>query len=194
MYSFMALWLLLATYAYIRGRRRVNGYAGGSHLLSHRHWRNITKPFSFLFDPACYHAHSPKRLEILKAVLLSGIGAMIFYLPWLIQLPGQFARVEGSYWVARPDPARLFTLLLTFITNLPLPNNWLPIALFISLMAVVLGVLQTIRIKNKEGFWIFYLSFAPPLLLFLFSQWKPVYIERALLRQGRCSHFGWHGY
>ncbi|HUI90238.1 MAG TPA: glycosyltransferase family 39 protein [Anaerolineales bacterium] len=188
MYSFMAMWLLLATYAYVRGSR-----AGKL-----RWW--------ILFAVACALAQYMQNLSAfylvslavtpvlqrdwksLKAVVLSGLAAVVLYLPWLIELPSQFAKVEQSYWVARPDAYRLITLLLVFITNLPLPNDWLPIALFISMIAVTIGVLQTIRTARRngaqEGLWTFYLAFAPPLLLFLFSQWEPVYIERALVPSG----------
>lgn len=46
--------------------------------------------------------------------------------------------------------------------------------------------MQTFRraYRNLNALWLFYLSFAPPLLLFLVSQWVPVYIERALLPSG----------
>ncbi len=87
----------------------------------------------------------------LKAVLLAGLGAVVLYIPWLIEIPGQFAKVEQSYWVARPDLSRLFTLLLVFTTNLPLPNNWLPIALFIALLLMIVGILQTIRAIQKDS-------------------------------------------
>jgi len=58
---------------------------------------------------------------------------------------------------------------------------------------VLLGVLslwqsfRTIRNKDKHtspGLWLAYLAFTPPILLFLVSQWQPIYIERALLPSG----------
>ncbi|HUH97627.1 MAG TPA: glycosyltransferase family 39 protein [Anaerolineales bacterium] len=189
MYSFMAAWLLLATYAYVRGSR-----------TGQRRWW-------ILFAVSCALAQYTQNLSAfylvvlamtpilrrdwksLKAVIFAGLGALILYIPWLIELPGQFAKVEGSYWVARPDVSRLFTLLLVYITNLPLPDNWLAIALFIALIVVTIGILQSVRrtVPKRaaaEGLWTLYLSFGPPLLLFLFSQWKPVYIERALVASG----------
>ncbi|MCJ7585949.1 MAG: hypothetical protein MUO30_14430, partial [Anaerolineales bacterium] len=38
--------------------------------------------------------------------------------------------------------------------------------------------------RNPNALWLFYLSFSPPILLFIVSQWVPVYIERALLPSG----------
>jgi uncharacterized membrane protein len=188
MYAFMAMWLLLATYAYIRGSKTGKLrwwilFAIAAALAQYAH--NLA---AFYLIPLAITPILQRDWKSLKAVLLAGLGAVVLYIPWLIEIPGQFAKVEQSYWVARPDLSRLFTLLLVFTTNLPLPNNWLPIALLIALMLVVVGILQTVRMIRKdssgEGLWTFYLSFAPPLLLFLFSQWEPVYIERALVPSG----------
>jgi len=65
------------------------------------------------------------------------------------------------------------------------------------LIIVITALIQTIRNRHqtgaKDGLWLLYLSFAPPLLLFLFSQWKSVYIERALLPSGAifCIWLAW---
>jgi hypothetical protein len=88
--------------------------------------------------------------------------------------------------VERPGLDKFFTLLLVYVTNLPLPDVLLFIALFIALAVFVIATLQTFRRANRNpnALWLFYLSFVPPLLLFLVSQWTPVYIERALLPSG----------
>jgi hypothetical protein len=99
--------------------------------------------------------------------------------------------------VARPDISSLFTLLLVFITNTPLPANLIAVVLTIVLIITIIGFIQTWRTTrqtgSKEGLWLLYLSFAPPLFLFLFSQWRPVYIERALLPSGAifCIWLAW---
>jgi hypothetical protein len=133
----------------------------------------------------------------LRAVTLAGMGALILYLPWALQIPAQFAKIQSAYWVDRPDISKLFTLLLVYITNTPLPANWIAGALAIALIIVIIGFVQTIRYTRqtdaKDGLWLLYLSFAPPLFLFLFSQWEPVYIERALLPSGAifCIWLAW---
>jgi hypothetical protein len=65
------------------------------------------------------------------------------------------------------------------------------------LIIIVVAILQTWRTthqtNSKDGLRLLYLSFAPPLFLFLFSQWRPVYIERALLPSGAifCIWLAW---
>jgi hypothetical protein len=99
--------------------------------------------------------------------------------------------------VERPDISKLFTLLLVFITNTPLPTQFIATALASVLVIVILGIIQTIRHSRQPhagtGGWLLYLAFGPPILLFLFSQWRPVYIERALLPSGAvfCIWLAW---
>jgi 4-amino-4-deoxy-L-arabinose transferase-like glycosyltransferase len=199
MYSLLALFLLLATYTYWRASRSGHWlwwmgfsiFAAGSqythnlaafYLIALALWPLITKDW-----------------RPLKSVTLAGIFSVLLYLPWLVYLPAQFAKVNQAYWIDKPGFYRLFTLLLYFITNLPLPKAWLVVGLFIALFAVAIGVWQTIRAAREKlndshnGLWMFYLAFMPPLLLFLFSQWKPIYLERALLPSGAvfCIWLAW---
>lgn len=188
MYAFLALWLLLATYSYLRGMRSgdrrwwlVFGLA--SALAQYTH--NLA---AFFLIPLAVTPLLKRDLRTFRSVLISGLLAILLYLPWLIQLPAQFAKVDQSYWVDKPDISSLFTLLLVFTTNTPLPDSWILPALALSILIVAIGFMQTVRMnigseKNK-GLWILYLTFTPPLLLFIFSQWIPVYIERALLPSG----------
>jgi hypothetical protein len=131
-----------------------------------------------------------KDWKTAKAVAAAGLLALLLYLPWLVNVPAQVTKINQAYWIERPSPTRLFTLLLFFTTNLPLPNSWLVIGLFIALATTAVALLQTLQASKKkiEGWdanlWALYLAFAPPILLFLFSQWKPIYLERALLSSG----------
>jgi hypothetical protein len=113
-----------------------------------------------------------------------------------MSLPGQLARVQKSYWTAPPDFSRLFTTILSFTTNLPIPPGWLPLALLASLLTLFMAIYQTIEaLKSggehlQAGLWLAYMSITPVLLLFIVSQVYPVYIERALLPSG-AVYLGW---
>jgi len=186
MYSFLAMWLTIATYAYLRGSRDKTWgwwvlFSVAAVLAQYTH--NLA---AFYLIPLAITPILHRDRKTLLSVVLGGAGAFVLYLPWFIQLPSQFNKVYNSYWVARPGFAKLFTLLLTYVTNLPLPGGWLFPALFIALAVFSIGLIQTFRASNRNasGLWLLYLSFAPPIFLFLFSQWVPVYIERALLPSG----------
>ncbi len=135
-------------------------------------------------------ALSSGKLQPVLGTLAGGLLAVLLYLPWLIQLPAQVARVNTAYWTTRPGLGRLLTTLLTFTTNLPVPDGWLPLALFVMIFLIVLAGWQTWRAFRRAGpkpwggLWLAWMAFAPVALLFLISQVQPVYIERALLPAG----------
>lgn len=188
MYAFLALWLLLATYSYLRGTRGGDRrwwlvFGLSSALAQYTH--NLA---AFFLIPLAVTPLLKRDFRTFRSVLISGLLAILLYFPWLIQLPAQFAKVDQSYWVAKPGISSLFNLLLVFTTNTPLPDLWIMPALAIAMLIVAIGLIQTVRVKSSSeesnGLWILYLTFTPPLLLFIFSQWISVYIERALLPSG----------
>ena len=64
--------------------------------------------------------------------------------------------------------------------------------LSIALLQTVLA-LRRRTAGYKDSLWLLYLAFAPPALMFGFSQWIPVYLERALLPSGAifCIWLAW---
>jgi 4-amino-4-deoxy-L-arabinose transferase-like glycosyltransferase len=197
MYAFLAMWLLLATYAAQRGIREGKWKWWALFSLSAAFAQYSHNLAAFYLVTLALLPIFQRNWRALRAIILAGIGALILYSPWLIQLPAQFTKVQNAYWVARPDLSKLFTLLLVYITNTPLPPQFIAGALAIVLVIVMIGITQTIRHSRQSheeaGSWLLYLSFAPPLFLFLFSQWRPVYIERALLPSGAifCIWLAW---
>jgi hypothetical protein len=116
--------------------------------------------------------------------------ALILYSPWLWNLASQLKKISTNYWTETPGLDHLFTTLLSYTTNLPLPGLWLPIGLFITLSLFSTGLWQTIKAArvgdefDPRGVWLLYLSLTPVLLLLAISQLQPVFIERALLFSG----------
>jgi len=197
MYSFLALWLLIAAYAFVRGARTGGWqwwilFCVTSALAQYTH--NLAA--FFLVAIALIPILQNDWRTFLR-LALAGFFAIILYLPWLVQLPAQFAKIQLAYWVERPALWRLLTLVIVYVTNTPLPDSWIVFALLIGLASVSIGVLQTVKAFPKaqtgNGILALYLSFAPPLFLFVFSQWRPVYIERALLPSGAifCIWLAW---
>jgi len=197
MYAFLAMWLLLATYAYQRGsktgdRRWWILFAVSAALAQYAHHLAAFYLIALALLPIFQ-----KNWQTLRSIIFAGLGALLLYLPWAVQLPAQFSKVQSAYWVERPDISKLFTLLIVYITNTPLPPALVAAVLAIALIIAVIGLVQTVRYsrqtKDHAGLWFFYLAFAPPILLFLFSQWRPIYIERALLPSGAifCIWLAW---
>lgn len=197
MYALLAMWLLIATYAYQRGARGDGWKWWGLFSITAALAQYSHNLAAFYLAPLALLPVLQRNWRALRAMILSGIGALILYSPWLVQLPAQFAKVQNSYWVARPDVSNLFTLLLAYFTNTPVPAQLTAPALAIVLVITMVGIIQTVRHTRQThtgaGGWLLYLSFASPLILFLFSQWRPVYIQRALLPSGAifCIWLAW---
>lgn len=186
MYSLFSFWLLLATFSFLRGRggnwKWWIVFAVSSALAQYTH--NLA---AIYLIPLAVTPVFQKDWRTLKAVVAASIFSILLYLPWLIHLPAQFEKVQAAFWVERPGVEKIFSLLLFYLPHLPLPNNLLLPGLLAACLTVTLAVFQ-IFIAKKEGInsfaqmqWTAYLAFIPPLLLWLVSQYIPVYIERALL-------------
>lgn len=202
MYALMTFLLVGATYALLKGMQKRRWgwwllFAVCSALAQYSHNLAVFYLIPLAFTPLLF-----KDWRSLLAVSLSGLGALLLYIPWIVRIPAQFAKIRGKFWIERPSPARLISTLLSFVTNLPVPDNWLTVALFVTFFVVALGLWQTFRAlrawrqENADvwrGLWLLYLAFVPPIFLFLFSQWQPVYIERALLPSG-AIFFMWLGW
>jgi uncharacterized membrane protein len=131
-----------------------------------------------------------RRWRALGMTLLSGLTAVVLYMPWLVRLPSQLARVNWAYWIPRPQIVDLVRTLLVFVSGLPLPDWGLPLALFLAILIVMAALWATVSALRTASFggrwagWILGLSAGPVLLMFLVSQWQPVYLDRAMLPAG----------
>lgn len=131
-----------------------------------------------------------RRWRDLGKTLLFGLIAVVLYLPWLVRLPSQLARVNWAYWISRPELIELVRTLLVFSSGLPLPDWGLPIVLFLVILVMVAALWATIhafRVAKSTGrraAWLMGLAGGPVLLMFLVSQLQPVYLDRAMLPAG----------
>ena len=119
----------------------------------------------------------------LPALILADLVALALYSPWLIGvLPGQVGFVERGYWLTPPgmeEMVRAFLLpVITFYEPAPL---WvLGLGLFACLLLLALLVLRAWKMRSRAG-WFLLLCWVPVVSLTLVSQWRPLYLERALL-------------
>src|SRR5215216_4240420 len=85
MYSFLAMWLLLATYAYQRGAKSGNWkwwsiFSVAAALAQYTHHLAAFYLFALALLPVLQ-----KNWKTAQAVALAGIGALVLYGPWLFQ-------------------------------------------------------------------------------------------------------------
>jgi uncharacterized membrane protein len=132
---------------------------------------------------------------IMSHLLMVGL-----FVPWLLVVPSQFGKIQQAYWVEQPGIAQLIQTLLVFhfaYDNQSLPGWLLPPALFFSILIVAIVALDLVRQCRprharlltpdsclptpRVASLLLSLTVVPVLLVFLISQWRPVYIVRALL-------------
>lgn len=194
MYALMGLLLVVATWCFVKGWRAIDLRSGG--------WRWMVA-FGIVAALAMYTQQLAafylaalalvpvfaRRGDQIKGMIIGGLVALMVYLPWMFQLPGQFSKVRSYYWLEPPNIAQpLLTIRSFLVVNLDITTGSLIGflgALFLILFLIVQIVMVSRRRRNALEGWslrlVLWLAFGPPLLMWLVSQVQAVYLERALL-------------
>jgi len=131
-----------------------------------------------------------RRKSQIVGVIIGAITAIVVYLPWLVNLPGQLKKVQSYYWLDKPTIATPLLTVRSFLSvNLDFPSPASMIAFFGGLFVILLLAVQVLmfirqpknRIQRKPILFVLWLAVMPPLLMWVVSQVQPVYLERALL-------------
>lgn len=123
-----------------------------------------------------------KQLRLLGAQFL---GALLFS-PWLLYVPTQLEKIQSAFWTQQPAIVEVIQMILVFITYLPLPPWLIAVALFASVLVVVLVVWGLLKLKRREvlpalSLMIFFVL-VPPVVLFVLSySMRPVFVPRGAI-------------
>lgn len=127
------------------------------------------------------------RPRTFAKVAAAGAAAFVLWLPWFLNLPGQFAKLRQAYWVARPNFVTLLQTALVYHAGEEMieARVLLPLALFTAIILPILFVFHLLKSRNdpaaRRAAWLAAIAGGAPALLFLASFYQPVYIQRALL-------------
>lgn len=130
------------------------------------------------------------RPKIFAKVAAAGALAFALWLPWFLNVPGQFAKLRQAYWVARPDFVTLLQTALVYHVGEEMVATRLapPLALFAALLIPILLFFQLYKERKAKlavrAAWCAAVAGGMPALLLLASLYQPVYIQRALLPAG----------
>lgn len=187
MYSLLALLMMGATWCYVRGLHsgRVGWWIGLAVCAGLGMYAQQLAAFYLL--TLGFAAFATRKRDIIIKMVLAGIGAGVIYLPWLLQLPSQFGKL-GAYWIEQPGFAQLLLLFRTFLFGDLEPNALAQLVTLVALILILVFLiymgLKLIRRDRGSLMFIFWLAFAPVLLMWLVSQFRPVFLNRALLPSG----------
>ncbi len=189
MYSLLALLLAGATWAFARGWRepgRWRWWLVFGVLAALAMYTQQLAAF-YLAALGVVPFLQRKRAPMI-GVLACALVALILYLPWLVQLPAQWSKVGSYYWISPPTVARSFLTLRTFLSvGADMPMPWGVVALFGAIFILIFLPVQIIlRLRRRAAerqplLFVLWLFAAPVTLMWLVSQARPVYLERALL-------------
>ncbi|HVO41488.1 MAG TPA: glycosyltransferase family 39 protein [Aggregatilineales bacterium] len=201
MYALLGLLLLAATWCYVRGWRtgRAIYWIGFGVLAGLSMYTQQLAAFYLI--PLGLIPLWRRDRQLLIRVVLSGGLALIIYAPWLVSLPSQIDKIGGSYWIPKPTPASILETFWVFLfVELEVRNGLLIGLSFVTLaiVAVFLGwfAIRTLRRPDRDRealAFVLWLVAAPIALMWLFSQWRPVYLNRGLLPCGLMFYIalGW---
>jgi 4-amino-4-deoxy-L-arabinose transferase-like glycosyltransferase len=133
-----------------------------------------------------WRALRTRKFQSLVSFSLAGAAVLLLWSPWLMLLPSQLGKIQQAYWIGRPDALTATQTVLSFTTGLDnarVPPLLVPFALAAAVLLLVLLLLQIARggWRDARVQFMALLAFLPPLMIFVVSQWRPVYITRALM-------------
>lgn len=199
MYSLLALLLMGTTWCFLKAQRSESkrwwlwwvAFGVLSGLAMHTQQLAAFYLFAIGLIPFIVR----KRRDIV-GVFGGATVALIVYLPWLVNIPGQLQKVDSYYWIAPPDGIKLMVTLRSFLSvqlDILPPYSMITFmgALFLFLFLLIQLLMFHRRSPRKRGidskadkhaiYFVLWLFAAPIMLMWGVSQVQPIYLERALL-------------
>ncbi len=191
MYALLGLLLVAATWCFVRGwRTGAARYWVAFGVLSGLAMYAQQLAAFYLMALGLIPFLARRRDMLVRTMLAAGL-ALLLYLPWLVNLPSQLGKV-GNYWIPAPTALQPLITVWSFIFA-DMETRSAP-AVIMSLLTLVLLlvflVYRALHTLCRSGpdraplAFALWLAAVPLALMWLVSQWRPVYLTRALLPSG----------
>jgi mannosyltransferase len=120
----------------------------------------------------------------LKFFAIAGFLVVLLFLPWLINIPGQIAKVQQAFWTPVPGVVEIIQSIAMTLGDIPLPPLLLGLVIFCCLNVAIICFMVYYRTRKDRGQVQFFILMAliPPAILFLLSYaMRPMFVPRAFL-------------
>lgn len=118
-----------------------------------------------------------------RRLLLAQITAAVLFLPWLVMVPGQIAKIQTAFWTPLPGLLEVVQAMVTLHTNLPLPQWMIPVALFGTLLSAALVAVGLVKAERSPAVgYLLAFGLIPPGALWIVSYFmRPLFVPRAFI-------------
>jgi mannosyltransferase len=125
-----------------------------------------------------------RRWRLLGRLVLAQVAILFLASPWLVMVPGQIAKIQSAFWTPRPGLLELVQAMVTFHTDLPVPDWMIPVAVSTTLLFFVGVSYELVRNRRRDKRIKLLAAFAcfPPLLIFSLSYvMRPLFVPRGVI-------------
>lgn len=129
-----------------------------------------------------------KHFSKLKWVILSGVGVVVLYLPWLFVFIKQASVVKADYWISELDlPAIFMSLLFLIYTDSQIKT----LILIVTVVAILSSIILVIVKKKSQALGALFICLGTiGLGIFISKVFRPVYIPRYVMSSAACLCLG----
>jgi hypothetical protein len=117
-------------------------------------------------------------------MVFAGVIALGLYIPWLLLVPGQIAKVQHAFWTPVPGVVEILQSVIMAFGDIPAPVWVLGFTLFAAMCVAVLSVISLVRTRKDDHGLLFFvmMMLVPPVSLFILSYvMRPMFVPRAFL-------------
>ena len=124
-----------------------------------------------------------RRWKLFGQLVIAQLGIGLLTLPWLLELPGQLAKVQRAWWLWQPGLIDFLQIPVVWSAGLPLPGIWLWIGIFLGLEILAILLIETFKIRGETGIvFLALITLGLPVLLVIGSYLiRPIFVPRAFI-------------
>lgn len=125
-----------------------------------------------------------KNWKHLGVMISAGVLALVLYLPWLMLVPGQIAKVQHAFWTPVPGVVEIFQSVIMAFGDIPAPPPVLGFVLFAAICVAIICAINLVKERKQNRDLLFWglMMLVPPTCLFALSYaMRPMFVPRAFL-------------
>ncbi len=185
MYGMVAFLLLLATYALVRALQKGSKWWWAIYALAlaaglYTHYYSVFMILVHWIYVASFSNRKTKQGLFNPWWWGANVAAAALFLPWVPTAYAQFTRVQGSFWIPKPNITTLPNTLLQFMVYNTIDKLaiWIKVLITGGFAAGVAGLFIAAKKYRRSSLLIAVYALLAPVLVVLLSYKRPIYIDR----------------